>query len=213
MHCTRCAYPLWNMASRTCPECGTPFKPSEFTFLANAVKFQCPHCRQQYFGTSETGHLEPASFTCVTCSNVVTEDEMVIVPADGVREEVARAADMPWTRRESGLVAAFTRTCVEALFRPVRLVKGLGPNADAGAAWAFLWRASVLSGLIGAVGMAVMMSAFALLQSSAVGATPGAPKLGVPTLTAIGIGVCVYPLITLGGTLLWSVCAHALLRA
>lgn len=213
MHCTRCAYPLWNMASRTCPECGTPFKPSEFTFLANAVKFQCPHCRQQYFGTSQTGHLEPAAFTCVTCNTPVTEDEMVIVPADGVREDLAKAADMPWTRRDTGMLGAFAKTCVASLFRPGRLAKGLGPNADVGAAWAFLWRVAVITGLIGGAGMAVMMSLFALMQSTAVGAGPSAPKLGMPTLTAVGIGLSAYPAVILLGTLLWCVAAHGLLVA
>ena len=212
MHCTRCAYPLWNLAARTCPECGTPFRPTEFTFLANAVRFLCPHCRQQYFGTDESGHLVPSTFMCVACGKATSEDEAILLPAEGVREEVARAAAMPWTLRDTGLIGAFLRTCLQALFRPARLARGLGPRADAPAAWAFLWRTSALSGLIACTGMGVMMALFAAMMSMGVGAGPSVPRLGEPTLIAMGIGLGAFPVMTLLGTLAWCVCSHAVLR-
>lgn len=30
MRCKTCNYRLWNLAGRTCPECGTGFRPSGF---------------------------------------------------------------------------------------------------------------------------------------------------------------------------------------
>ncbi|MFO0832341.1 MAG: Yip1 family protein [Phycisphaerales bacterium] len=212
MQCTRCAYPLWNMASRTCPECGLAFRPSEFTFLANAVKFQCPHCRQQYFGTSEGGHLEPSSFRCVTCGSAVTEDEMIIVPADGVREELAKAAETPWSLREQGLARAFWRTCVAVLLRPGRLARGLGARPDAGAAWAFLWRAVLLSAVLGGAGSGLLVAVFSVIQSFAAGSSPGVPRVGAPMLSFMAVGLAAFPTVTLMGTLVWCVLTHAVLR-
>ena len=37
MFCKSCNYPLWNINTRQCPECGAPFKPSDFQFALNEV--------------------------------------------------------------------------------------------------------------------------------------------------------------------------------
>ena len=80
MQCKSCEYPLWNLKARQCPECGTPFTPSEFEFVINSVRYCCPHCNQAYYGTSEKGHLVPSEFDCVTCGRHLTMDEMVLLP-------------------------------------------------------------------------------------------------------------------------------------
>jgi hypothetical protein len=137
---------------------------------------------------------------------------MLIVPADGVREEVAKAAEMPWTRRDMGVLSAFVKTCGAALFHPARLVRGLGPTPDTAAAWAFLWRATAMSALFGGVGVALMVVAFALFAGFATTGTTPAPRVGTPILIAAGVGLTLFPAITLLGALLWCGCTHFVLR-
>src|ERR1044071_4725792 len=108
MKCKPCGYSLWNLRTRQCPECSAPFQPSEFEFVPNTVRFCCPHCGQQYFGTDEKGHLKPPLFDCVTCHQRVHMDEMVIEPAAGMAEDQTRAERMPWLERnEPGPVKAW----------------------------------------------------------------------------------------------------------
>ncbi len=71
MRCKTCGYRLWNLTEQRCPECATPFRPSEFEFVPNSVQFCCPHCGQAYYGTGPQGHLEPASFVCAKCGNAI----------------------------------------------------------------------------------------------------------------------------------------------
>ena len=61
MHCRNCEYALWNLTTRECPECGTAFRPSEYEFVPQSVRFCCPHCDHPYYGTGEKGHIEPAA--------------------------------------------------------------------------------------------------------------------------------------------------------
>lgn len=97
MFCKTCQYPLWNLKERTCPECGTGFAPSQFRFKPNSVQFLCPHCGQQYYGTSKTGHLIPPQFECVKCANQIEMDRMVLLPAAGIEERRTQARVNPWT--------------------------------------------------------------------------------------------------------------------
>ena len=38
MRCKTCDYPLWNLTTRVCPECGTPFLPSQFDITFQLIK-------------------------------------------------------------------------------------------------------------------------------------------------------------------------------
>ena len=84
MRCRTCDYPLWNLKTRQCPECGSQFSPVEYDFRPNTVRFCCPHCEQAYYGTDSRGHLEPRSFACVTCGEHLSMREMVLLPAEGL---------------------------------------------------------------------------------------------------------------------------------
>ncbi len=99
MFCKTCQYPLWNLKERTCPECGTGFAPSHFRFTPNSIQFLCPHCSQQYYGTSQTGHLLPPKFECVKCAHHIEMDQMVLIPAAGIDERRTQARINPWTDR------------------------------------------------------------------------------------------------------------------
>src|SRR4051812_39263898 len=96
MFCKTCNYALWNIPDRRCPECGTGFKPSDFRFVPGAVRFCCPHCSQAYYGTTAEGHLQPRSFLCVNCHQPVEMDATIVLPAEGVAEELTSAERMPW---------------------------------------------------------------------------------------------------------------------
>src|SRR5688572_13451876 len=99
MRCTTCQYPLWNLPGRQCPECGTPFLPSEFTFVPNSVRFCCPGCGQDYYGTGPGGHLEPEQYDCVRCGRPVSMNEMVLLPTAGVEEKQTEVEVVPWLDR------------------------------------------------------------------------------------------------------------------
>jgi hypothetical protein len=87
MRCETCDYPLFDIRERTCPECGTPFRPSQFEFSHCGVRFCCLHCDQQYYGTGHRGHLVPKTFRCIRCNNDVNMNEMVVrVPLHKVLE-------------------------------------------------------------------------------------------------------------------------------
>ena len=108
MRCKDCDYPLWNLTSRQCPECGVSFRPSEFEFVPNSVRFCCPRCDHPYYGTGEKGHVEPASFACLKCAHPVHIDEMVLRPGLGVDDESTRLKRMPWLeRKELGRIKAW----------------------------------------------------------------------------------------------------------
>jgi hypothetical protein len=150
MRCTQCNYPLWEIASRQCPECGTGFRPSTFTFAQNAVQFRCPHCAQAYYGTGAGGHLQPSAFTCVQCARAITEDEMVLLPTAGVKEELAKADSVPWLAREGGAVRSFLATVFMSLFRPDRLARALPETTRTrDAVWFLVWSLATSIGLVG----------------------------------------------------------------
>ena len=85
MRCWHCDYSLWNLKTQNCPECGAGFRPSDREFVANSVRFCCPHCDQAYYGTGPKGHLEPDRFDCVQCGKSITMDEMLLLPVEGLQ--------------------------------------------------------------------------------------------------------------------------------
>ena len=123
MRCKNCDYALWNLKARQCPECGTPFRPSDYQFVPNSVRFCCPQCNQAYYGTRSNGHLEPAQFDCVSCGAPVHLDSMVLLPAEGVTEERTQADRMPWLEREKRPIKAWFATVGQALITPPRLMQ------------------------------------------------------------------------------------------
>lgn len=201
MFCKHCDYPLWQIRNRICPECGTAFRPSEFEFRPNSVRFCCPHCGQAYYGTDGRGHLTPRSFACVSCRAAIDMDEMVLLPAEGVPEHQTRADVMPWLRRdEVGRVAGWFRTCVLGLFAPVRLARLIEPPAPGQAFWfATINTALFLSASL-AFGFGIM------LLFTMAGPAPAAAMLPIVTLYGGLI------LMTLVFLLIWAVIAHGLLR-
>ncbi len=159
MNCRTCAYPLWNLPARTCPECGAPFLPSQFDFVKNSVRFMCPHCGQAYYGTGDRGHLVPPEFDCVSCRARVSMDEMVLLPTEGVGEDRTRPDRLPWAERTSrGFLRAWLSTIWMTLTRPTSLMRA-ARDTPTGAAWSFAiftLSAVVLAGTIPFIAFAML---------------------------------------------------------
>lgn len=153
MRCKTCDYRLWNLPARRCPECGTPFKPSDYEFTINSVQFRCPHCGQSYYGTGARGHLVPIEFDCVGCGRHIHMDEMVLFPTEGVEEGQTKIENAPWVERaERGRVRAWFSTVGMALIHPGRLMEMLPED--------------------GATGQAILFGLITILLVITVGVTP-----------------------------------------
>lgn len=136
MNCRACDYPLWNLRSRTCPECGAGFRPSDFDFVRSAVRFMCPHCGQAYYGTGDRGHLVPARFDCVSCRAPIAMDDMVLLPTEGIAEARTKADRVPWMERTTrGFPRAWLGTISMAIFYPTRLIRATRDLGVASAWW------------------------------------------------------------------------------
>ncbi|MFO0875584.1 MAG: hypothetical protein U0575_16690 [Phycisphaerales bacterium] len=126
MKCTSCGYALWNLPARTCPECGSAFKPSDFSFAPASVRFCCPHCDQQYFGTDAAGQLVPRAFKCVRCGRPVDIDQMILRPIAGVDAGTLTPDDMPWLERRNRTIGrAWVQTIGRAMVAPAALMRAV----------------------------------------------------------------------------------------
>lgn len=208
MQCSNCHYPLWNIEARTCPECGAAFKPSEHRFVVNSVKFCCPTCRQDYYGTGVDGHLVPKSFTCVRCQRALDEDDMILLPTAGVREEQTRVGEHPWLRRERGFVRALWGTIWRSLFTPARLAAAM--PRDQHRTWQAVWYAVIVS-VFGSVCVSLAMSVFLGLVVSTARPTPGAPPVPMAMMQQFGNLALMAPIVSLGAMMLWAVATHVCL--
>ncbi len=209
MNCRTCNYSLWNNTKGQCPECGTPFKPSDFDFIPGAVRFHCPHCAQQYFGTDSRGHLEPRAFACVNCQQPLEMDSMRLTPEIGVDEEATQAPDVPWTSDNLGFFARWWKTTTAAMLRPHILGAGIRPGTGTGAAWWF----AIFSNIV------ISMVAWGTLLVFVIGAiamaSMGAGGGGGPPLWAMGAGFGFIGLFLFVAfpvfILIWGACAHMIM--
>jgi hypothetical protein len=135
MRCKSCDYPLWNIKARQCPECGNPFRLSEFEFTPSAVDFLCPFCSHPHSGNAEFGRIEPVDFSCAGCGVRIHFDHMVVQP---IGNEIARIEHMPWIERRSiGFLKGFWQTIGLALVRPARLIRTVPAAASVGESLVF----------------------------------------------------------------------------
>ncbi|MFH0980956.1 MAG: Yip1 family protein [Planctomycetota bacterium] len=206
MRCKTCDYRLWNLRSRQCPECGTPFRPSEFEFVPNSVQFCCPHCNQAYYGTGAHGHLVPPEFDCVSCSAHLQMDDMVLRPTAGLEEEETQVERMPWLERKvRGGLRAWLSTVRLALIGPGRLMRLTPLTSSTATAWWFAIFTHVVLLGIGAIPILL----FWLVVGRMVGPGPG-----LWALMSMGLGGfwCGGILGVLVSIVLEGLIAHGLLR-
>ncbi len=208
MRCKSCDYPLWNLKARQCPECGAAFRPSEYEFTANSVRFCCPHCDHPYYGTSESGHLVPESFGCLRCGRPLHIDEMVLRPGLGVEEAQTARNRMPWLeRKEIGFFKSWFMMIGHAMTRPVQLGRAIPQEASALGAWLYCTATLLIFAAIGVV----------LPQGFVLGLVGGGPwrRLSMAPLQTVATIIVwiVAPAVAAGIIVwLWAMLAHALLR-
>lgn len=205
MHCKTCDYPLWNITSNKCPECGEAFCPSEYEFVPNSVRFCCPNCQQTYFGTNPKGHLEPADFACVNCSNQIHMDQMVLLPAEGVEENWTKPAVNPWLERKTrGLFKAWFASVIGSLGRQTTMMKALGDSVRLGEAWKFALfnLAIILSISVVLPGLIVVLFQYPWIYSGQL----------IDEFSFYGFTFVIYALIYVVIIILWAASAHGILR-
>ena len=208
MRCKKCDYPLWNLRTGQCPECGAPFKPSEYEFSPGSVRFGCPHCENDHPGTSETGHPEPPQFDCAGCGRTVHVDQMSVRPTRGA-DETHLLGSMPWLRRRTrGLFKGFFGTVGWALAHPVRLINAVPKNSPVGEALVFALLIALLATFGGGCLSWTMIGIGGSVFFRGAGVfLPFAPGLfGAGQLVLITMGWM------LGLLVLWPVLTHAMLR-
>lgn len=204
MRCRTCDYPLWNLTTRKCPECGGAFNPADFDFVPGSVRFCCPGCRQAYYGTGPNGHLVPAAFVCVTCGRSLRMDDMVLLPADGVDERRTVADVNPWLERDKrGLLKAWLATVGFGLVMPQRLVRNLPGNSSLAAAWGF---AVAALAVFLASGLLSLFLSIALLVSRTGGGSMAGALGGGGVTYVIALAVVLLLVV------LWGLVTHAMLK-
>ncbi|MFI4916680.1 MAG: hypothetical protein ACIAS6_09270 [Phycisphaerales bacterium JB060] len=151
MKCPGCEYELWNLKAGPCPECGRPFKPSEFDFLANAVKFCCPSCQQAYYGTGEHGELVPGEFDCVSCGRHLTTDDMLLLPADELGKREATRFSNPWLDSHKGAFSKWFATVGASIGQPGKLIEATPAIGSTSKALGFALINVLVAGLFGLI--------------------------------------------------------------
>lgn len=199
MKCTTCLYPLWRIRGRQCPECGAAFKPSEFEFVLNSVRFSCPHCEQEYYGDGERGHLNPVEFDCVKCGTHVHMDEMVLSPAAGVEEARTEVEKLPWLERgRGGWWKSWFKTLGLALTAPRDAMKMTPVESSAGHAIRFFVWTQVLVLVVTFIPMLLLFAVIGVIGVFAGGAGGGGGGPGAGAMAGIMSG-------TMGAMLLAAV--------
>lgn len=206
MHCPACLYPLWGIQPGACPECGTPFLPSEHRFRPGAVRFCCPSCGQEYYGTDENGLLQPREFTCAGCARGVTLDEMVLRPVNDAALSRAEVPDNPWTiRARLGRFSAFFRSLWLGAITPRELMRITPPGSETGLRFAWCVLLAIQLGTFSV--LLLFMGGFSLI---AIRSSP------VHSLTPLAVVLLASPVVAFVMTLmLWvaAAVAHGVLRA
>lgn len=199
MRCRECDYPLWNLATRTCPECGTNFAPSDQDFAPNQVRFCCQYCDTAYYGTTRRGHLEPPEFDCVKCGRHICMDEMVLRPAEGANESDTIGTSVPWIEPSNGRFKAWFAMIGRSMTAPGDLGRGITSASSVGTAWVY---AAITWLVISFFGVGVPLLAIGVLQLLDGRTGEAAGMVAAALGSTIGItGLVLFSLLIWGATI------------
>ncbi|MAX26219.1 MAG: hypothetical protein CMJ19_17120 [Phycisphaeraceae bacterium] len=215
MKCKICGYQLWNIQGHhNCPECGNPFKVSDYDFKPNAVAFCCPHCDQDYYGTDEHGLLQPRAFNCVKCQQPIEMDQMVVRPLAGYEDSASATSEHPWERRgeNKGTLRAWVLTAKAAMVTPSELVQFQPSQDRVSGHWSFLALNLIMTMLVGYGSMGLLFFVMALAGGAGgPGGGGGAPGAGFLIIGVLIQALIAIP-IALLGMLIFGALVHLFLR-
>jgi len=221
MRCLTCGYSLSNLHSRTCPECGSGFKPTDLQFAPGKVAFCCPHCDQDYYGTTADGHLYPTEFDCAKCGVHIHMDDTVMRPAEGLEAEDTEPHKIPWTQRaELGWFKAYRKTLGMAVMRPSEIGMGRAQRGDLREALRFAVYTILLVAILSIVAQSILQAFFFGFVTAITATGPGAPgagpTMGMPFFLSIVTSQALAALIALPFGVfvlwLWALSAHGILK-
>lgn len=131
MRCTNCSYPLWDIAARTCPECGEGFSPADYEFPPCGVRFCCPACDHAHEGTDARGQIGPGEFACAGCKAPMSAAVAVVRLKPGESEPSVVCPDMPWLNRSRhGFWRAWWKTFKLSITSPRILMRRTPPESS-----------------------------------------------------------------------------------
>jgi hypothetical protein len=209
MRCTKCDYPLWNLSTPRCPECGQPFSLRDFRFEPGSVAFACVHCGRWHEGHGPQYLPSPPGGRCIQCGGVADRHGMrvVLLRGDPATVEAMPVWRVPWEHRAQwGVWRAWWRTCVLSVRKPRELGRRLGTYAPLDAP-----SFAVFTHLVWLVGAVVLGSAIngAVRLLGGDGVTGIIVNVPCDVIAAV-ILACVWPLIC---TAVWGTAAHVVLTA
>jgi hypothetical protein len=209
VRCKTCDYLLWNIPPGPCPECGTPFKPTDYDFVPASVQFCCPKCNQDYYGTTMQGHLQPSRFVCARCSAEIESDQMILRPTAGLREDVSTIAPLAWvdpSRR--GFFGRFFATIRDAIGTPTNCMQRVHAGSPSRHAYRFAVLAVTLFLICSVVPIFLM---FGVIMPIAASFGLGGGGIAY-TIVAVVLGVVLMSVGVVIALLTWTASAHLILR-
>jgi hypothetical protein len=216
MKCKICGYHLWNIQGHhDCPECGNPFRISDYNFKPNTVSFCCPHCDQDYYGTDEHGLLHPRAFDCVKCQQPIEMDQMVVRPLAGFENSASATTEHPWEGRgqNRGTLRAWVRTAKAAMLTPTELVQFPAASDRVSGHWSFLAFNLMMILFISYGSMFALFFFMAMIGGAGGGAGAGNAATGVGFFAGIFVAQgAIMILAMLFGMLIYGAMVHLFLK-
>ncbi|MBX3409588.1 MAG: hypothetical protein KF859_06850 [Phycisphaeraceae bacterium] len=208
MRCTNCSYPLWDIAARTCPECGEGFSPADYEFPPCGVRFCCPACDHAHEGTDARGQIGPGEFACDGCGAPMSAAVAVVRLRPEASDKYMAVQQLPWLDRSRlGFWRAWWKTFALSLASRRNTIRGTPMGSSAmQAVWYSIASMCVLMSPHVATSSYLLISA---LLSSQAGSPDASEQVGFALgythfmLWTAGIMVVWLPL--------WIVTTHAVL--
>lgn len=203
MNCVRCDYLLWDLPECRCPECGSRYEVTDYSFAKSAVHFVCNHCGQSYLGTDKQGLPQPRKFECMCCHQPLDAAQMTVRPiAENALGEPMHAGT-PWQyRRRRGFVSGYIDGIARLALSPDEYFRFASGAREDGA---IIF--SVLSAYVSAI---LFLGALYLFRNSGLAAWLPDP-LVLLSFPWVIYAICAIPLIHLAWTYLYGLLIQAVL--